>query len=138
MEMADVIAITKADGPNKIPADKTMVSFQNALNLFPVPLSGWRPKALTCSAKQNTGIREIRDSVVRYVEYTKQTGFFDRLKKQQAVVRMHDAIFEYFNNSFYNNKEIRRLAPELERQLNEGTITSYKAVLTLIDRYNKK
>jgi LAO/AO transport system kinase len=138
IEMADVIAITKADGHNRLFADKTMVSFQSALNLFPVPPSGWRPKVLTCSALQNTGIREIWTSVMEYVDYTKETCYFDEQRKHQAIVRMHDVIIEYLYNSFYNNKEIRLMAPDLERQLYKGKITSYKAALTLIDKYNSK
>ena len=35
MEMADLIAITKADGPNKIAAEGARVMFQNALQSFP-------------------------------------------------------------------------------------------------------
>ena len=34
MEMADLIAITKADGANKLMADNARISFQNALHLF--------------------------------------------------------------------------------------------------------
>jgi hypothetical protein len=30
------------------------------------------------------------------------------------------------------------LLPEIERQLNEGTITSYKAALILLDKYFKR
>ncbi len=59
MEMADLIAITKADGPNKIIADTAKVSFENALHLFPAKASGWRPQVLTCSARINSGVKEL-------------------------------------------------------------------------------
>ena len=137
MEMADTIAITKADGTNKIFAESTRISFQNALNLFPAPQSGWKPKVITCSALQNTGIREIWATIMEYVISTKESGFFDELRKQQEVIRMHDTICEYLNNSFYNHKDIKRLRPELERQLYNGTITSYKAAINLLNKYFK-
>ncbi len=51
---------------------------------------------------------------------------------------MHDTISEYLNNSFYNDEKVKLLRPELERQLYQGTITSYKAALRLLDKYFKK
>ncbi|TAL81533.1 MAG: methylmalonyl Co-A mutase-associated GTPase MeaB, partial [Bacteroidetes bacterium] len=70
MEMADLIAITKADGSNKPAADKARQSFQNALYLFPAKSSGWKPQVLTCSALQNNGIAELWEIIMEYVNIT--------------------------------------------------------------------
>ncbi|HUV01297.1 MAG TPA: hypothetical protein VMW32_10075 [Bacteroidales bacterium] len=51
---------------------------------------------------------------------------------------MHDTIIDYLINSFYNHEEIKLLMPELEKQLYDGTITSYKAAISLIDKYHIK
>ena len=133
--MADIIAITKADGSNKLVADGARVSFQNALRLFPPQPSGWEPKVLTCSAVLNTGFSEVWDNIKQYVTFTQQNGYFEERRKQQAVIRMHDTIIEYMNHSFYNNEKVKLIMPELERQLYEGSITSYKAAFNLLDKY---
>jgi LAO/AO transport system kinase len=138
MEMADAIAITKADGPNTIAADGAKVLYQNALHLFPLPPSGWKPEVLTCSAHENRGIRELWEKITGYVGFTGKTGYFDERRKQQAVIRMHDTVMEYLNNSFYNNEGVKAMRSGLEEQLYRGRITSYKAALTLIDKYLKK
>lgn len=138
IEMADAIAITKADGENKITAETARITFQNALSLFPGAQSGWNPLAVTCSAQQDTGISEIWKIIEDYVGYTKKTGFFEDLRKQQAVIRMHDMVSEYLNNSFYDHEKVKSLVPELERELYNGTITSYKAALNLLNVYFKK
>jgi LAO/AO transport system kinase len=138
IEMADAIAITKADGGNKIPAESSRIMFQNVLSLFPRTGSGWKPLALTCSARQNTGIGEILKIIEDYAFFTKKTGYFEELRKQQAVILMHDMISEYLQTSFYNHKEVKSLVPELEKELYKGTITSYKAALNLINKYFKK
>lgn len=137
-EMADLIAITKADGPNKLIADTARISFQNALHLFPPKPSGWEPQVLTCSARNNEGIVEIWAAISDYIKFTQKSGYFDQLRKQQAVIRMHTTILEYLNNTFYGNEEVMKLKPLLEKQLYEGTITSYKAALSLLDKYYKK
>jgi LAO/AO transport system kinase len=137
MEMADLIAITKADGPNKVIADNTRTSFQNALRLFPGKASGWLPQVHTCSARNNTGIKELWDIIMEYIEFTKNSGYFESFRKEQAVVRMHNTIVDSLNNSFYSDDQVKTMLPELERQLHEGTVTSYKAALKLLDKYFK-
>jgi LAO/AO transport system kinase len=137
-EMADLIAITKADGPNLLIAEGARVLFQNALNLFPAKPSGWKPKVLTCSSRANTGIVELWNVILDYVQSTEKSGYFEEHRKQQAVIRMHNTILEYLNNSFYSQEDVRLLRPEMERQLYEGKITSYKAAIRLLDKYFKK
>lgn len=138
MEMADLIAVTKADGPNKLNAEGARVLYQNALQLFPPTSSGWRPKVLTCSALKNTGIPELWEIIMDYVRFTVESGYFEELRKQQAIIRMHNTIIEYLHNSFYNCEEVKMVSPEIERQLSEGSITSYRAALNLLDKYFKK
>lgn len=138
MEMADIVAITKADGPNKLAAERARISYQNALHLFPVKSSRWRPRVLTCSAVENTGITELWDIIMDYVRVTKESGYFEEFRKQQAIIRMHNMIIECLNTSFYNNDKVKMIRPELEQQLSDGRITSYKAALRLIDKYNER
>ncbi len=135
MEMADIIAITKADGQNEMTAMAARALYENALNLFPIGPSGWKPRVLTCSAKENRGIRELWEVINYYHSFTSKSGFFEEQRKQQAVIRMHDTISEYLRSNFYNDKAISKLSPELENKLNKGSITSYKAAKILIDKY---
>jgi LAO/AO transport system kinase len=137
IEMADAVTITKADGTNKLSAENARMIFQNALSLFPGTQSGWKPLALTCSAHEDTGINEIWKIIDDYVNLTKETGYFKELRKQQAVVQMHDMISGYLNNSFYNHRQVKSLMPELEKELYKGTITSYQAALSLLNKYFK-
>jgi LAO/AO transport system kinase len=138
MEIADLIAITKADGPNRQIAENARIAYQNALYLFPKKISGWSPQVHTCSALTNTGIKDLWGIILEYVEFTKKTGYFETFRKEQARLRMHNTIIEYLNNSFYNHKDVKSMVPEIERQLHEGSITSYKAAFKLLDKYFAK
>ena len=138
MEMADMIAITKADGNNRLSAENAKVSFENALHYFPKKPSGWAPQVHTCSALTNTGIKELWDIIMEYSAFTKNTGYFEKFRKDQAVIRMHSTISEYLSSSFYSHPEVKALLPGIERHLHEGTITSYKAAIRLLDKYFKK
>ncbi len=137
MEMADAIAITKADGTNRIKAEMAKVEYQNALHLYPMPESGWTPKVLTCSALENWGMADMVLMFNEYVQFTRATGFFDEWRKKQAIIRMHETISETLKSSFYNSAEIKEMLPSLEKQLHDGEITSYIAAKRLLEKYYK-
>lgn len=138
MEMADAVSVTKADGDNIVSAEKTRIAFQNAMNLFPAPQSGWQPKVVTCSAINNVGIKELWNIVNDYAVFTKGSGYFDKCRKQQSIIGMHDAISDSLLTCFYTNKEVKSSLHVVEKQLYAGTITSYKAALALLEKYFKK
>ena len=138
IEMADAIAITKADGQNLISAENARILFQNALKLFPPAASGWVPLVSACSAHLNAGIMEIWNMISDYIKQAKSTGYFDELRKQQAVICMHDTISDYLNSSFYGHAGVNSLLPELEKELYNGSITSYKAATEMLNKYFNK
>ena len=55
-----------------------------------------------------------------YLISQKNQDILRNFRKQQAVIRMHNTIIEYLNNSFYNHEEVKMISPELERQLYDG------------------
>jgi LAO/AO transport system kinase len=135
MEMADLVAITKADGSNRLFAEGAKISYQNALQLYSLKPSGWQPKVVSCSALENRGIKEIWSEICDYINATKSSDYFNQRRREQAVIRMHSMILEALNSSFYNFDEVTKHLPELESQLYNGTITSYKAAQVLLDKY---
>ncbi|MDP4222638.1 MAG: methylmalonyl Co-A mutase-associated GTPase MeaB [Bacteroidota bacterium] len=138
IEMADTIAITKADGTNKTQAETARGLFQSALNLFPPVKSGWKPVVVTCSALYGTGIKELWEIIGSYIRHSRESGYFEEVRKQQAVIRMNDTISEHLNNSFYGNEEVKALIPMLEQKLRDGTVTSYRAAMELLKVYTGK
>jgi LAO/AO transport system kinase len=96
------------------------------------------PNVFTCSSVENNGIEDIWQTISRYVLITKQSGYFEERRKQQAVIRMHDTILDNLEGSFYNSDDIKKMSSEIEDQLRKGTITSYKAAWILLNKYFKK
>ena len=66
MELADAIAITKADGDNIIQAKKAALEYKNAIHLFPPMENGWIPQVTTCSATENTGISQVLENIQKF------------------------------------------------------------------------
>ena len=76
MEMADAIAINKADGENIKHAKNAKAEFERAIHLFPPNENGWTTEVKTCSAVENIGIDHIWELVKKYVDVTKNSGYF--------------------------------------------------------------
>ena len=135
MEMADGIIINKADGNNIDRANMAATHFKNALQLFPLPDSGWRPLVLTYSGFYALGIKEIWDMVYRYIDFVKENGYFQVRRNEQAKYWMYETINEHLRNSFYNNPCIDSMLHDMERRVLDGELTSFVAAKRLLDTY---
>ncbi len=137
MEMADAIAINKADGANKEKAEMARVQYANALHLFPMKDSNWEPKVLTCSAAQHTGIKEIWQLIVEYQELAKKNGYFAKNRNKQAYYWMYETINEKLKNEFYQSPEIKSILPEFEGKVLNDEISSFTAAGKLLEIFEK-
>lgn len=138
MEMADLIAITKADGNNVEKAKLAQAEYQNALHLFPATESGWVPQAVTCSSLYKTGITEIWQAINEYVTLVKANGYFTRRRSQQAKYWMYETINEELKNRFYHSSSISTMVKWIEHEVVHNKLSSFAAAQKLLDEYFKQ
>ena len=135
MEMADGIAVNKCDGNNIEKSELARRQFKNALHLFPIGKSGWSPDVVTCSAIEKNGIPEVWKMVAEYVDFVKESGYFERKRNDQAKYWMYESINEQLKNGFYNNETISVLLKQLENQVLNNEISSFVAAKKALDTY---
>lgn len=135
MEMADVVAITKADGENVMKADIARSHFVNALMLFPLPESSWRPNVYTCSSVTGTGLTDIWADVERYMAFTKENGYFEHNRRRQNKYWMYESINEALREGFYRNKSVEGAIAGFEQRVLDAQISSFVAAKELLDIY---
>ena len=138
MEMADAIAITKADGENINAAKKAKAAYQNALHLFPLPESGWSPKVVTCSAYKNEGVGDIWELVTGYAEMAKQNGYWRERRNRQNVSWMYEGIDDYLRTRFFEHPIIKNELEKITKQVENGEISALKAASYLIEAFELK
>lgn len=135
IELADAIVINKADGSNISNVEKAKRIFKNVLDLFPLVNKEWTPKVLSCSAKNNIGIKDIWDMILQYIETHTQNGFFEDNRKEQNKFWLIQSIEEQLGQSFYNNPIIKKeLAKQLESVQN-NKVSPFTAASQLIKLY---
>ncbi|WKV10534.1 methylmalonyl Co-A mutase-associated GTPase MeaB [Marivirga harenae] len=137
MEMADAIAINKADGDNIDRAEKAKKEYQNALHLFPANENGWVPEVKTCSAVNSEGLVEIFQLLNKFQVEQKQTGYFALNRKEQAIHWMHQTIHHFLKQNFYKSPEVLKNLSKFEDEVRQGNKHSVKAARTLLNQYYK-
>ena len=85
LELADAIAINKADGNNIENAAKAKIEYEKALNLLTPPSKIWSPPVLTCSALTMDGIDDIWQTILDYKEKLETSGELMAKRKRQAL-----------------------------------------------------
>lgn len=132
MEMADLIAINKADQANIDKANQARQEYKNALSLFPAHESGWEPPVLTCSALEETGLNELWNKIQDYISLTKENGYFDFNRKEQAVYWMHESIQYQLKEKLFHHPAVKKELPIKEKEVEEGKTSSFKAASELL------
>jgi LAO/AO transport system kinase len=135
MEMADLIAITKADGENVQKANMAKVQYENALHLFPKPESGWLPRVKTCSSVTKDGINGIWDEILDYVSTTKQSSFFQNRRLNQSKYWMFQSITESLKDDLFNNHQVQKVLANAEKDVLNDRISSFAAAKRVLEFY---
>lgn len=133
MEMADAIAVTKADGENVKPSIKAKAEYINALHLMPPSVSGWIPKVTSCSSQTGEGIKELWKIIENYVAFTKETQWFEKNRANQNLYWMHEIVNEELKRRFYASPQVQEKIKQLEKQITDGTLSSFEAARLLIE-----
>ena len=83
LEIADIVAINKADGEHLPAARSAARELSGALRMVYSGSSGWKPPVLTCSALASEGIEEIWHKVLEHREFIGEAGLLDKRHQQQ-------------------------------------------------------
>jgi LAO/AO transport system kinase len=138
MEMADAIAITKADGDNLNRSKVAVGDYKRALHLFPGKRNGWIPKTSLCSALNNEGVHEIWNTISCFINHCKTNNTFEENRTRQAKFWLHESIQEQLGNYFYHNNRIKEHLATLEKEVENGKTNPFDAANQLIHIFQKK
>jgi len=135
MEMADLIAINKAEEENLNAAKRAKMEYENALSLFPPAPSKWKTPVVTCSALEGTGVEDVEGQIQSYISHVKENNYFQKRRKEQSAYWMHETIRQRLTAEFYNDPSIKNKLSEIEEKVNSGEISSFAAAELLMGIY---
>ena len=128
IELADMIAINKADGDNIKRAERAASDYRGALQIFTPHGATWFPPVLTVSGLDNRGLQELWAKVVEHRQTMTATGEFSVRRQTQAVAWMRDMLEARVMGKLKSNPAVADQLPGIEAAVSNGTLLPTLAV----------
>lgn len=137
LEIADALAINKADGENVMLAQQAASQYIAALNLFRHTSPTWNPPVVTLSALEARGMDTIWRIIQDHRAKLGATGELDAKRREQQRVWFWNVVEEGITSRFLGRQDVRSQLRELEPAVAEGRMSPTAAarrVLALADK----
>jgi len=132
LEMADLVAINKADGDNREAARRARVEYARALHLMPRKSAYWEVPVLTCSGLSGEGMAELWAAIEGYREAMQAAGEWDANRAQQRVQAMWRALEWGVMGVVRGDRGVRERIGELEAGVRSGVVAPDHAAAELL------
>jgi len=133
VELADMIAVNKADGDNLKRAKVAAAEYRAALHILTPRLAEWQPPVVTYSALTGTGLAELWEHVVDHERRLTATGAFAARRREQQVKWMWALLEDRLRSRLASDSKLKAKLPQLERAVAEGTLSPALAVDDIVE-----
>lgn len=136
LELADVIAVNKADGDRVREAEATAKELAGALRLVYAGTQSWVPPVLTCSSVEGTGIETVWRRVLRHRAFLGDRGLADKRAAQQleftwALVR------DELDARLAADADVKRVRGQVRERVIGGELTAVAAADLILEAYDR-
>jgi LAO/AO transport system kinase len=132
VELADMIAINKADGDNVKRAQAAAAEYRAALHILNPRSPNWTPPVVTCSALTGDGIAELWAQVLDHRERLTQAGEFAARRREQQVKWMWAMLEDRVFARLKADAGLREKLPQLEAAVAAGRLSPTVAVEEIV------
>jgi LAO/AO transport system kinase len=132
LELADAIAINKADGDNIENAAKAKIEYEKALNLLTPSSKIWSPPVLTCSAITMDGIENIWQTILDHKKKLEKSGELMEKRRKQALDWLWALVEEGLRDRFYRNPDVDKYLSEIVEAVEKGETAPTAAAQQLL------
>jgi LAO/AO transport system kinase len=128
VELADMIAINKADGDNVKRAKAAAAEYRAALNILSPHSPTWTPPVATYSALSGGGIAELWETVLDHRERMTKAGELAARRREQQVKWMWAMLEERMFSRLKSDPALKAKLPRIEAAVAAGRMTPAMAV----------
>jgi LAO/AO transport system kinase len=123
VELADMIAINKADGDNIKRANAAAGEYRSALHILTPRSEHWQPPVVTYSALTGKGIAELWQKVLDHRSAMTSSGDFAARRREQQVKWMWSMLESRMMARLRSEASIRARVKKIEAEVAEGRVT---------------
>jgi len=132
IELADMIAINKADGDNIARATRAAAEYQAALSILTPASATWQPPVVTVSGRDNTGLDQMWGKICEHKARREATGEYVERRRQQAVSWMHELLRDRLIARIAATPAVAQAMPDVEAEVRAGTLLPTVAVTRIL------
>ncbi|WP_328460682.1 methylmalonyl Co-A mutase-associated GTPase MeaB [Streptomyces sp. NBC_00448] len=136
LELADVIAVNKADGPHERDARGAARELAGALRLMHPADANWTPPVLSCSARESTGLDTVWERLEQHRALLEAGGRLAAKRRDQQVDWAWAMADDELLGRLHGHPGVQALAPGLEEQVRAGTMTAAAAAERLLNVFD--
>ncbi|SDL61578.1 LAO/AO transport system kinase [Geodermatophilus siccatus] len=135
LEIADVIAVNKADGPGAPDARKAARELAGAIRMLRGHDEEWQVPVLTCAGLTGEGLDEVWAKLVEHQDRRKASGAFDEQRRSQQVRWTRQLVRDGLEHRLRAHPGVRAAAPQLEKAVLAGELTPALAAQQLLETF---
>lgn len=135
LELADVIAVNKADGEHERDAKRAARELAGALRMIYGPDASWTPPVLTCSGLNDVGLDTVWQQIERHRDQMAESGELDAKRQQQQVDWTWSMVREQLLGRLAEHPGVRAVVPEVEQAVRAGELTATLAAQRILDAF---
>jgi LAO/AO transport system kinase len=132
VELADMLAVNKADGDNVKRAQAAAAEYRAALHILSPRSPNWTPPVVTCSALTGAGIPELWAQVLAHRERMTQSGELAARRREQQVKWMWAMLEERLFARLRSDATLRAKLPQIEKAVADGRLSAPLAVEQIV------
>jgi LAO/AO transport system kinase len=133
IELADMIAINKADGDNIKRANRTAADYRGAMKILTPRSKHWFPPVLTYSGLTGAGVPELWQKIVEHRTAMNASGEFAARRSEQQVKWMWSMFEDRMKARLRSDPAIRTRVKRIEADVAAGRITPALAAEQIAD-----
>jgi len=137
LEMADMIAVNKADGDNQQRAELAASDYRAALHLLTPASPTWSPPVLSCSGMKNQGLNQLWQQIVTHRDKMGSTGELAARRSAQQVRWLNAMLDDRLRDDLRSHPDLLVELDRLETAVEQGEITATSAVDRLWAKYQQ-
>ena len=137
LELADLIAVNKADGDNVKKAKLAASDYRRAIRLMTPESKNWTPPVLTCSAAENTGLDELWADILKHREIKMISGEREERRHEQQIRWMWSMISDRLLDQFKDSPAVQAKLAETTQAVKHGELPAAVAADALLETFLK-
>jgi LAO/AO transport system kinase len=135
MESADLIVLTKADGPDKVAHEAARTDLRNAIAFLPERDSGMRPEVLLTDAITGKGVPELLQHVMELHAQCSTSGYLTERRSVQDVHWWKQGLRDGLMELLLEDPPTAALMQQMEARVRVGELDPFRAAQEVLERF---